>query len=485
MDRVTEVMALVARFVDEMVTAFVNSKIYWSGHPRVQASIVKLLSHLEELARTTGEDAISIAVSKDFLVFESRPLLGASIGAPRLIKCVQDWHSGGMQFAVGASADDLSTFLEVLAIRPKSGDTHETLNGHLDNRDCPRLRLLPPYVESGDQGDPANGLDDLLLPVRLYQRAFEILQDATVAVCSGGRIRFDEVQAHVEQMVHNLQNPDHPMLNLAREEQYDVFTFGHSVRVAVLTLNFARAMTDDSELLVRIGTAALLHDVGKAVIPFEIFHSNAPLTQEERHEVDRHPEYGAAILVDHAEADELSIVTAFGHHRTVDFAGYPETEHEHRQSMVTRMVKICDVYEALTAARPYKAPITPTRAYQIMMGMGDQIDRRLLRKFIDVNGVFPNGQLLEMSTGELARVRQQGPKLLLPTVEMLTDAKGNRLDEADRRVVDLASPEARNLGITRPLDKDPGEVGSPSGRPAHTAVGNVDLQGGLHDPTCC
>ena len=131
----------------------------------------------------------------------------------------------------------------------------------------------------------------------------------------------------------------------------------------------------------------------------------------------------------------MSIATAFGHHRTMDFAGYPKTIHEYRQSMVTRIVKICDVYEALTAARPYKRPITPTRAYRIMVGMGNHFDLRLLRKFIEVNGVFPNGQLLEMSSGEVARVQQQGSKLLLPTVEMIMDLEGNPLSESDRRIV--------------------------------------------------
>ena len=156
------------------------------------------------------------------------------------------------------------------------------------------------------------------------------------------------------------------------------------MRVSVLALNFGRRLTKDQDLLMRLGTAGLLHDVGKSVIPFEILHSSKPLTPEEREEINRHPSAGAQILLDHDEADELAVATAFGHHRTFDHDGYPQTLHEHHQSMVTRIVKICDVYEALTAARPYKRPMTPTRAYRIMLGMENHFEPRLLRRFIEV-----------------------------------------------------------------------------------------------------
>jgi putative nucleotidyltransferase with HDIG domain len=304
-------------------------------------------------------------------------------------------------------------------------------------------------------------------------------------VCSGGRIKFDDIYDHAEQMVQSLQRHDGPMLSLAREEQYDAFTFGHSVRVSVLAMNFARSLTSDPQLLVRIGTAALLHDVGKSVIPFEILHSSAPLTEEERAEIGRHPVCGAEILIDHEEADEMSIATAFGQHRTMDFAGYPRTVHEYRQSMVTRIVKICDVYEALTAARPYKRPITPTRAYRIMVGMGNHFDLRLLRKFIEVNGVFPNGQLLEMSSGEKARVQQQGPQLLLPTVEVITDLEGNPVSESDRRIVALAESETCSFCITRALDEEAAEQAAETTRSSADAITDSDLKGRLDDPTYC
>lgn len=488
--QVTAVMTLVNSFVDELIAALVNSRIYWSRHPRVRSSINEMCGQLAEFAVLTREKSILIDVSKDFLVFKSRPLLGASITAPALIKHVRAWSSGGVQVDVKASTEDFSTFLEMVVLPPNPGSTHHDINTLLERHKCRRIRLLEPYVDVVEHAKETESLSELRLPVQLYQQAVELLQSTTITVCSGGRIQFDAIHNHVERMAKSLLQDDSPMLSLARQEQYDAFTFGHSVRVSVLAMNFVRALTSDSELLVRLGTAALLHDVGKSLVPFEILHSATPLTKEQRAEINRHPACGAEILIDHEEADRISVAIAFGHHRTMDSAGYPETVHEYRQSMVTRIVKICDVYEALTAARPYKRPITPTRAYRIMLAMRNHFDLRLLRKFMQVNGVFPNGQLLEMNTGELVRVRKQGPKLLLPTVEVITDPEGNPLDESARRVVALADIDTFAFRIARSLDED---LLDGDNRPAtsnYVTIGDVDLQDielkdRLDDSTCC
>jgi HD-GYP domain-containing protein (c-di-GMP phosphodiesterase class II) len=278
------------------------------------------------------------------------------------------------------------------------------------------------------------------VPVRFFQSCIDLLQNITVSVCHGGRIQFDPVQTHAEIVLRRLEDAQGPMMNLARQEQYDAFTFGHSVRVAVLCMNFARALTDDRGLLIRIGTAALLHDVGKSLIPFEILHSTSSLSEEERMQMNRHPQLGAELLLDHTEADPLSIATAFGHHRSDGGRGYPITAHPHDVLFTTDVIKICDVYEALTAARPYKNPMTPTRAYRVMMSMQSQFDVGLLRQFIEVNGIYPSGQLVELSTGEKARVVEQTADLLMPMVRIVTDVDGNELDEVDHSLMNLSEP---------------------------------------------
>jgi HD-GYP domain-containing protein (c-di-GMP phosphodiesterase class II) len=442
--------------VTEFVAAMLNAKIYFLDHPRVDHSLLAVMSALSEL----GVDNVKLSVVGNFLVYRQRPLLSASLAASRLIQALDAWKSGGLELNRAATLPEVRTLLELLLETPQVGEEYEAANGHLEQVGCVNLRLLPPFSRgSGSEAGSADELvdgSDIHVPIQLYQSMVDVLQSVTLSVCQGGTIQFGPVQDHAEEVLRRLEAEEGSLLNLSRHEQYDAFTFGHSVRAAVLAMNYGRALTSNHDALVRLGTAALLHDVGKSRIPFEILHSRHRLTAEEREEINRHPELGARILIDHREADPLAVAAAFGHHKTLaQQAGYPDTAHEHQLSAITHIVKICDTYEALTAARPYKQPMSPIRAYRIMMAMKGHFHPRFLRRFIEVNGVYPNGQLVTLSDGRDARVIRQSPSLLQPVVRVESDLDGNRVYVADEIDMDLSVPaEGPELTVTEAVRED-------------------------------
>lgn len=422
--------------IDEFVAALVNSRIYEVSHPRVQGSLQSLRKHLVALAEAIPAEEVHLAATDGLIVFQERPLLGASIGASRLLQTLQLWGAGGIVRGRDATNDELQELLTSLVARPRPGACYADLNQQLEERQCRHARLLPPFRE-GKAYAGASG-QSIHVGMRFYQAVFDLLQNITVSVCRGGRIDFGPVQSQAEEVLKQLEAKNEPLLGLARQDQYDAFTFGHSLRVAVLSMNFAKALTDDRELLIRIGTAALLHDVGKSLIPFEILHSPRSLSAEERREMNRHAELGAECLLGHYDSDPLAIVAAFGHHRGPDGSGYPGTAHRHHSEMVTNIVKICDVFEALTAARPYKQPMSPIRAYRVMIAMGNKLDQALLKKFIKVNGIYPVGQLVTLSTGEVAVVRDQTADPRAPIVTIVESAAGQDLVDEEQEILDLS-----------------------------------------------
>jgi HD-GYP domain-containing protein (c-di-GMP phosphodiesterase class II) len=427
--------------VDALVAAFVNARIYAMTHPRLQVSIADLQRALRELAAATGEPTVVIGAAEGLIIHKQSPLLGASIGAARLIALLRTWGSGGLEFGARVETQELETLLVAMATRPLPGHDYNHLNDTLAERQCQLVRLLPPYANATRTSDKTNPLESTVrVGLRFYQSVIDLLQNVTVSVCRGGRIDFAPVQAQAEQVLKQLQSREQPLLGLARQDQYDAFTFGHSVRVAILSMNFAKTLTDDHGLLIRIGTAALLHDVGKSLIPFELLHSARTLTAEERLQMNRHADLGAECLLDHNDADPLAVAAAFGHHRCPDGTVYPRTLHAHHISMVSRIVKICDVFEALTAARPYKQPMSPIRAYRVMLAMGQKLDQGLLRKFIESNGIYPNGQLVQLNDGAVAVVRAQGKDPLRPIVA-LADTVAPDLVEEDQQLLDLSNIE--------------------------------------------
>ena len=451
---------MVTALVDDLVAALINTRIYWSDHPRVQDSCRVVLRHLKSLCDEKKSDSITISVTTDFLVYEDRPLLGATMGAKRFIQTLREWNSGGISLSRSAKNADLEALQKALNEKREEGETYGTINEKIRKHGPQRVSLLPGYRKTGGEGEVFYSEEDAkrmqcFVPMHMYQSVMDLLQGITVSVATGGRIDFDPVMEHAEDMLHRLEMNAGPMINLARQEQYDAFTFGHSMRVSVLALNFGRAVTDDKETLIRLGTAALLHDVGKVMVPFEVLHSSKPLSDEAREEICRHPEYGAQILIDHDDPDPHAISATFGHHCTHGERGYPRTIHEHNISLVTEIVGIVDVYEALTAARPYKRPMSPIRAYRIMMGMKDKFEPGLLRRFIEVTGIYPCGQLVEMNTGALARVEAQTKDLHRPIVKLLCDQDGCLLGESVENIVNLCQQmDADTLFIQQMLRED-------------------------------
>jgi putative nucleotidyltransferase with HDIG domain len=340
-----------------------------------------------------------------------------------------------------------------MSLAAGESETHETTNRRLADRGCRHIRLLPPHQATAgrSQGEPAAEGRTTLLPVELYQNVVNALQDTTVSICHGGFVRFDEARTSIDGVLNNLEEDAASLFGLSRYERYDAFTFGHSIRVAMLALQLARSLTNDKSLLNRVGVAALLHDVGKVNVPFEVLHCKGRLTEEQRAEMEKHPEYGAEILLDHRDCDPMAYTAAFGHHITADHHGYPRTLHEQRLSVLTKIIKICDVYEALTAVRPYKPAMSSVRAFRIMISMKGAFDLPLLRRFIEIIGAYPCGSIIQLGGGEFARVVDQTKLIHKPVFETLTDPDGNALAEGERQIIDMSLPEAGRIEIAGTL----------------------------------
>ena len=161
---------------------------------------------------------------------------------------------------------------------------------------------------------------------------------------------------------------------------FDDATHRHCLSVAGLAADFARTLglnDTDSRYLIK---GALLHDIGKAKIPRAILNKPAPLTPEERREMDRHPAIGHAMLLNgHYDALTLSVVRS--HHEYLDGSGYPDGLRGREIPDLVRLITITDIFAALIEARPYKAPKPAQEAYAILKAMGAKLDSDLVRAF--------------------------------------------------------------------------------------------------------
>lgn len=146
----------------------------------------------------------------------------------------------------------------------------------------------------------------------------------------------------------------------------DIFTDAHVKGVVDATAKICEAMEMSYEKLKKCVLCAYLHDVGKIHIPSEILQKNGKLTDEEFAKMKQHTEYGYDICMRYNQFRELaSIVRA--HHESLDGSGYPDGLKEEEIPEEAKLIKVADVYDALTKRRQYKEGFKKSKAIDILL----------------------------------------------------------------------------------------------------------------------
>ncbi|MGN6392399.1 MAG: HD-GYP domain-containing protein [Gemmatimonadales bacterium] len=182
--------------------------------------------------------------------------------------------------------------------------------------------------------------------------------------------------------MHGAQAMVLPLLTL---KEFDQYTTTQSINVSVLAMALGEFLGLAPPAVRGFGLAGLLHDLGKVRIPLEILTKPGKLTSAERAVVEAHPADGARLILQGQEALDLAAVVAYEHHRYHDGGGYPRIHYPRAAHQASRLVHVCDVYDALRTRRPYRDAwsSTETLAY-IQSRSGSEFDPAMASAFIEM-----------------------------------------------------------------------------------------------------
>ncbi|RPH57423.1 MAG: HD-GYP domain-containing protein, partial [Acidobacteria bacterium] len=236
---------------------------------------------------------------------------------------------------------------------------------------------------------------------------------------------------------------------------YDNYTFTHMVNVSILTMGQARGLGIDGPLLREFGLAALMHDIGKVRTPPEVLNKPDKLTDEEFTIMKRHVVDGAEILRRTPEMPALAPVVAFEHHLRLDGTGYPDRVSRPTLNVGTMLCSIADVYDAMRSQRRYQQAFPTDRILAVLQrNDGKQFEQHLVRRFVQLVGIYPAGNLVRLNTDEIAVVlRVHAPDPYRPRVRILIGREGNRLElPTDLNLWEVEPDSERPSAIVAPLD---------------------------------
>jgi putative nucleotidyltransferase with HDIG domain len=431
-------------------------RLYFADHPKIRGCGQGFTKLLKEVLSESRQDELFIGMVDGKLVYSGRYLVGPSIAGRQLVDLVQKLQGGGLSFGPHTTTEEVQALLGLAAELKGPTQNLEEARELLRAQGIVNIEIaahysdpagLAPEEDQTTWQGKQSGSDYLQSPILVYQALFEVVTTSHGNAACDRTLDIDGARSVSEHLLHSTRASFTDIMQLVHYPDYDSYTVGHSVRVATLAVYVGDHLGLDDEQLLELGTAGLLHDVGKSKIPEEILFKPGRLDKDEFRVMKSHARLGAEILLEHRNSTPMDVAAAWGHHIRHDGGGYPEKPPWAVRTKVTALLQVCDVFEALTAIRPYKQPMIPQAAYGIMLKDEGAFDPALLTAFVSAMGLYPPGNHVRLSDGSQGTVVAAGSDFEKPQVRLTRDAAGSPLDENDQRIIDLAD-SVEDLAVT-------------------------------------
>ena len=266
----------------------------------------------------------------------------------------------------------------------------------------------------------------------------------------GNAIDTEHCQPLVYEITQSVKRNPGAIVSLARLKTSDDYTYMHSVAVCALMVSLARRL-DFSEADTReAGMAGLVHDLGKAAMPLEVLNKPGPLTTEEFAIMKGHPAAGHRMLMEARGVSAGVMDVYLHHHEKFNGKGYPDGLDGERISLLARLGAVCDVYDAITSNRPYKAGWDPALSVQKMAQWSREghFDETVFQAFVKTIGIYPIGSLVRLSSNRLGVIVDQSPSGLLTPLVMAVFAIETR-QYCEPELIDIGEPGCDERIVSR------------------------------------
>ena len=366
------------RFLNTLAQALSTMALYSDGHPARERAVDKSYDALRDLQTSDpkpqfsflGEETVYRQLSlREMREWEWAARL-ANAGVQRL------------EFEQNVSRDEFEDFLDQVLARI-------TLSA-IDSSEARTTRPASiKFGAIGVRGEARSLQHSPEAELPLATIGFTLVEEAAAIqwmhdeVSSRGDLPLAEAEAVVRSLSVAMHGEQEMMLPLLQLRDFDEYTTTHSLNVSVLTMALAEHLELAPREVRAYGVAGLLHDLGKVRIPLEILNKPGKLTEDERKEMQRHTVEGARIIISSNRELDLAAAVAYEHHMMIDGGGYPHCHYHRDCHKGSKLVHVCDVYDALRTNRPYRGAWESQRVLDyIMERAGTEFDAGIATAFV-------------------------------------------------------------------------------------------------------
>ena len=369
-------MNSVIRFLTILGQALATMSLYGDEHPSRHAVLARTHESLLRMLEEYGSLKLSL--------IDGDIVLGS-----RVLSELKGWEWSSRFAAVGVQR------IEIDAGQPPTGEDMQSLLAALRVRltmagkmapswECRGIRIGTLTVASGDvdAGETLASVVESLSLSTLAEEA-DAVEYVHEEVEAGRAIPMAEVEAIVHGLAVTIHREQHLVLPLLELKTFDQYTTTHSCNVAMLSIGLAEELSLDGATVRAIGTAALLHDLGKVKVPADVLVKPGKLTEDEFAAMRSHPLEGARILSQRGGGNALAATVAYEHHIWFNGrGGYPSLSFRRDAHYASRIVHVCDVYDALCSKRPYRDAWSQSRALDLLRSLqGSELDPAIFPAF--------------------------------------------------------------------------------------------------------
>jgi putative nucleotidyltransferase with HDIG domain len=419
--------------VRRLAAAIRGATLYSPGHPLVQRGVDALAGLCASISQKT--DSIVIGFIGDEVVVNAERLPKAAAALVGFARDMREREIEKITIQRGVSREELRTFIFELPDRRAT----QPLAARLEQKGVTRIVIGRLSLDHDDE-DPGTGI---VAARKIYGTAVETAEQLWQAAKSGDKPDPAAARKIIDSLAKLVGGDRTSLLALTAIKRYDNYTFTHMVNVSVLAMAQARSLNMEGTLLREFGFAALMHDIGKVQTPQEVLNNPGKLSKEEFEIMQRHVVDGAHILRRTPEMPALAPIVAFEHHLRQDLSGYPANIGHRKLNLCTQIVSIADVYDALRSNRVYREGLPSDRIKSIMGKKDDPaFNPRLLRRFINLIGLYPIGTLVRLNTEQIAVVTHEHPSdPFRPQVKIVRDRDGGAPES--EQLVNTWEPDGR------------------------------------------